>query len=82
MAGFNARTKSFNEHQYEYLLTSNIKSFKYLANPFPSNFEVTKAKYSKDRITKIDPSKNELTTDKGEKYHYKSLVLNTGNVFY
>jgi len=78
MAGFNHKGKFFNEHMYEYVLGSNIKSFKYLAMPFSSNFEVNDAKCGKDLITKINPEKNELTTEKGDVYKYKSLVLNTG----
>jgi len=78
MAGFSSRSKFFNDHLYEYLLGSNMKSFKYLAMPFSSNFEVQDAKCGKDRITNIDAKNNQITTERGEVYKYKSLVLNTG----
>jgi hypothetical protein len=78
MAGFNHKAKFFNEHQYEYVIGSNMKSYKYLAMPFSSNFEVTDAKCGKELITKINPEANEIVTEKGEVYRYKSLVLNTG----
>lgn len=80
MAGFNPNAKFFNQHLYEYLLTSNMKNYKYLSMPFSSNFEVTDAKCGKDRITKINPQKNEITTEKGDVFRYKSLVLNTGKL--
>ena len=78
LAGFNGRPKFFNEHLYEYLITSNMKGYKYLAMPFSSNFEVTQAKCAKERIAKIEPEKNQVITEKGEVYKYNALVLNTG----
>jgi len=80
MAGFNHKAKFFNEHMYEYVIGSNMKSYKYLSMPFSSNFEVTDAKCGKELITKINPGSNEITTEKGDVYKYKSLVLNTGKM--
>jgi hypothetical protein len=78
MACFTSRNKYFHEYLYEYLITTNMKEYKYLAMPAGSNFNNQISKLVKDRVIKINPQKNEITTEKGDVYRYKSLVLNTG----
>jgi hypothetical protein len=78
IAGFCARNKFAMEHLYDHLFSGNTQPYKYLAMPFSSNFETNEAKCVKDRVTGIDPNKNEIVTDKGDVYKYKTLVLNTG----
>lgn len=78
MAGFCSNLKFFNEHLYEYAINTNMKAYKYLAMPFSSNFEVSDARCGRERIVDIHPEKNEIVTEKGDIFTYKSLVLNTG----
>lgn len=78
IAGFNNNNKFFFEHEYEYFISSNLKSHKYLSMPFSSNYDSAKSRVIREKITRIDPKKNEMISDKGIKYTYKSLLLNTG----
>ena len=78
IVGFNHKNKFFFEHEYEYFISSNLKSHKYLSMPFSSNFDSAVSKVAREKIIRIDPHKNELISDKGTKYTYKSLLLNTG----
>ena len=78
MAAFSARNKFFQEHLYEYLIGTNMKEYKYLSMPIASNFNNQISKCFRERVTKIDPVRNELTTEKGDVIKYKALVLNTG----
>jgi len=78
MAGCNTKAKFYHEHLYEYMISGNMKSYKYLAMPFSSNFETGEARHLKDRIVSINPSQNEATNEKGVILKYKSLVINTG----
>ena len=78
MAAFSARNKFFHEHLYEYLIGTNMKEYKYLSMPISSNFNNQVSRCFRERVTKIDPVKNELVNEKGEIIKYKALVLNTG----
>ena len=33
---------------------------------------------AKERVVKIDPSRNLLVTDKGHEFHYDDLIVSTG----
>ena len=55
-----------------------MKPYKFSAMPFSSNYDIGVSKCGRDAISKIVPEKNQIITDKGETYTYKSLVLNTG----
>ena len=55
-----------------------MKEYKYLSMPIASNFNNQISKCFRERVTKIDPVRNELTTEKGDVIKYKALVLNTG----
>ena len=78
MAGFNPNSKFYYQHLYEYIISGNMKPYKFSAMPFSSNFDILESKCGRDAITQIIPEKNQIVSDKGEVYTYKALVLNTG----
>lgn len=78
MAGFNTKSKFYNEHHYEYLVQGNIPPFKYMAMAYNSNYNVEQSAYYQNKIVDIKPNENKVIDDKGNTFTYKSLVLNTG----
>ena len=78
MAGFNPNSKFYYQHLYEYIISGNMKPYKFSAMPFSSNYDILESKCGRDAITQIIPEKNQIISDKGETYTYKTLVLNTG----
>ncbi len=78
MAGFNPNSKFYYQHLYEYIISGNMKPYKFSAMPFSSNYDIGVSKCGRDSISRIIPEKNQIVTDKGETYSYKALVLNTG----
>ena len=78
MAAFSSRSKYYHEHLYEYLIGTNMKDYKYLSMPVSSNFSNSESRCFRERVTQINPEKNELVTEKGDIIKYKSLMLNTG----
>ena len=78
MAAFNHSSKFSYEHLYDYIISGNMKIFKYSAMPFTSLVDISQSRVMKDSITHINPAKNQITSSKGEVFNYKTLVLNTG----
>jgi hypothetical protein len=78
IAGFSKRLIFYNESLYEYGMTTNFKPHKYTAMPFGANYDNQTYRLVKDPVTTINPEKNEVVTEKGEIWRYKTLVLNTG----
>lgn len=78
MAGFCHTDKFFYETLYPHMVVNDIKPFKYSSSNFSGNFDTGVSKSSKESISKIIPEKNQIVTEKGDTYTYKSLVLNTG----
>ena len=78
MGIINPNSVFFHEHQYDALISSSIKDFKYKSMPIAANFNVGQSLSIKDRISKILPHEKKVLTEKGETYSYKTLVLNTG----
>jgi hypothetical protein len=78
MAAFNHSSKFSYEHLYDYIISGNMKIFKYSAMPYTSLVDIAQSRVMKDSITHINPAKNQVTSSKGEVFNYKTLVLNTG----
>lgn len=78
IAGFCKRTKFFNEHFYQYMLSSQLKAFKYNAGEFTNSYDADASAAFTREIVDIKPEKNQVIDDKGTVYTYKSLLLNTG----
>ena len=78
MAAWNSKSKFYNEHHYEYVISGEMASYKYISMAFGSNFDNKQSAYFAHRIVNIKPEENKIIDDKGEVYTYKALVLNTG----
>jgi hypothetical protein len=78
MAGFCQSNKFYYETLYPQVVVADIKIFKYGSMGFGSNYDSISAKYGKESVKQILPDKNQIVTENGDTYNYKSLVLNTG----